>query len=49
MVKKYASYNPAEVLSAKEKEVHKKVNKIVKSASVLDSPEESIPLPNFLE
>lgn len=49
MVKKYASYNPAEVLSAKEKEVHKKVNKIVKSASVLDTPEESIPLPNFLE
>lgn len=49
MVKKYASYNPAEVLSKKEKEVHKKVNKIVKSASVLDTPEERIPLPNFLE
>lgn len=49
MVKKYASYNPSDKLSKKEKEVHKKVNKIVKSASVLDTPEDSLPLPDFLE
>lgn len=49
MVKKYASYNPSDKLSKKEKEIHKKVNKIVKSASVLDTPEDSLPLPDFLE
>lgn len=49
MVKKYASYNPSDKLSKKEKEIHKRVNKIVKSASVLDTPEDSLPLPDFLE
>jgi hypothetical protein len=49
MVKKYASYTPADVLTKKEKEIHKKVDKIVKSASVLDTPEDRVPLPDYLE
>lgn len=49
MVKKYASYTPADVLTKKEKEVHKKVDKIVKSASVLDTPEDRVPLPDYLQ
>lgn len=49
MVKKYASYDPSDVLTKKDKEVHKKVNKIVKSASVLDTPEDRVPLPDYLE
>lgn len=49
MVKKYASYTPADVLTKKEKEIHKKVDKIVKSASVLDTPEDRVPLPDYLQ
>jgi hypothetical protein len=49
MVKKYASYDPSDVLTKKDKEIHKKVNKIVKSASVLDTPEDRVPLPDYLE
>lgn len=49
MVKKYATYTPADVLSKKEKAVHKKVDKITKQASAADLPFERVPLPDIME
>lgn len=49
MVEKYATYDPKEVLTKKQKEVHKQVDKITKSASLMTMTCERVPQPDFIE
>lgn len=49
MLEKYSTYDPAQVLSKKEKQIHKKVNNITKKASSNYTPFERLPMPDFIE
>lgn len=49
MLEKYSTYDPAQVLSKKEKQIHKKVNSITKKASSNYTPFERLPMPDFIE
>lgn len=49
MVEKYATYDPKDVLTKKQKEVHKQVDKITKSANAMVMSYERVPQPDFIE